>query len=799
MTESVHPPAPPFAHMLRRHRRAAGLTQGRLAECAGLSERAVSDLERGEKRAPRRDTLKRLVDALDLSAEDRADLEQAARLAHAAGPPASAPDAPVTSTPSSDGVAPLPAQPTPFIGREREVDAVRERLRDADTRLLTLTGPGGVGKTRLALQAAAAARDAFVDGVAFVSLAAVADPGLVLLTIARTLGVEEEAGKSVADTLASALRGKRMLLVLDNFEQVLSAAGEVQVFLLDALGVTALVTSRAALRVRGERRHSVGPLTVPASPLPPLEALSRYEAVRLFIARALDVAPEFKVTNETAPAVAEICMRLDGLPLAIELAAAHVRSLRPEELHTRLSHRLRVAAGGARDLPVRQQTLRATIDWSYDLLDAGEQAIFACLGVFQGGCTLDAVEAVYGTTVDLPLDALAGVEALLDKSLLRREDGPGGKARFTMLETIHEYARERLAQWGEEVMLRRAHADYFLALAKRAEPELMGAGQVTWLVRLDADDDNLRAALTWTRDHAGDDDEMALQLAGALWRFWWIRGHLAEGRWWLEGLLGRGGGSAAVRARALNGAGNLAWSQGDYAKATAWYEESIILWRQVDDGVGIARALSNLGMVLHEQGDLGGAQARYEESLALHRQQHDLDRWSIAATLNNLGRAVHEQGDRARARTLLTESLTLKQEIGDSAGIAATLGNLADLSNAEGDYQRAATLYRDSVALYKELGDHGGIAAGCEGIAQMAALPKNPEADSLRAVRLLAAASTLRIAADLPLPPAERSYYYERNLTNLRHALGDSLFEEAWSVGQTLSVDQIIAEVLSVT
>ncbi len=476
-------PSPSFAQLLRRYRRAAGLTQEQLAERAGLSARAVSDLERGENRTPRRDTLELLADALGLSADDRAAFDgtvNRTRVTAEATREAQPPSAPTASDSVSDT---LPAQPTAFIGREREFEAVQARLLDPETRLLTLVGPGGVGKTRL-LQVATAARDAFADGMTFVPLAPIGDPDLVLSTIARTLDVPEAPGQTLDKTLATALRGKRTLLVLDNFEQVLAAAPSIAALLAAVPTVTALVTSRAALRVRGERVHPVAPLTIPTPPLPPLDAISQYEAVRLFIARARDAQPDFAVTNETAPAVAEICARLDGLPLAIELAAARTRLLTPEALLARLSSRLKLVTGGARDLPARQQTLRAAIDWSYNLLDPDEQALFARLAVFAGGRTLEAVEAVCDAAADLPFDTLDGVESLVDKSLLRREPGASGESRLVMLETIHEYARERLKASGEQEALERTHAHYYLTLAETAAPHLIGPEHEAWAARL---------------------------------------------------------------------------------------------------------------------------------------------------------------------------------------------------------------------------------------------------------------------------------------------------------------------------
>jgi predicted ATPase/class 3 adenylate cyclase len=600
----------------------------------------------------------------------------------------------------------LPAQTTPLVGREEEIAAAAARLLHPDVRLLTLTGPGGTGKTRLSLQVAADALDHFDEGVFFVPLAAIGEPALVAAAIAQALGVREAAARPVLESLKEYVADKRLLLLLDNFEQLLDAAPHLSELLAAGPGLKVLVTSRAVLRVYGEHEFHVPPLRLPdLARLPALERLTQYEAVRLFVERARAVHVDFAVTNDNAPAVAAICHRLDGLPLAIELAAARIRLLAPEAMLARLEHRLPLLTGGARNLPARQQTLRGAMAWSYDLLDADEQALFCRLAVFVGGCTLEAAEAVGDPAGELGTDLLDGVDSLVAKSLLRQEStADGAEPRFTMLETIREYALERLAERGEADALQRRHAAHYLALAEQSAGQVFAAEQDLWLGRLEAEHDNLRAALEWALARDADDDA-ALRLAGALWPFWYVRGHLSEGREALNRALARGG-SEAARARALQGASILNWFQGDRERAAACMQESLALARAAGDAWGTAFALALIGeMTVFQEGPAQGIPL-LEESVRLFRETRDP--WGLALGLLFLGKATLAQNDE-RTAGLVEESLSLFRGVRDKWGTGFALGVLGLAARANGQPERAAALFEEALPLQRGLGDRMGV------------------------------------------------------------------------------------------
>ena len=480
------------------------------------------------------------------------------------------------------------------MGREREVADARRLLKS--TRLLTLTGPGGTGKTRLSLRIADEVREEYPGGSFFVELAPIADPALIPTTIAQALRLREEPNRPVLDSVKERLGEAPVLLILDNFEQLVAGAAVVAELLQAAPALTVLTSSREALRLRGEQEYAVPPLGVPdVGHLPSIAALSQYDAVALFIQRARSVRPEFEVTNSNAPAVAAICARLDGLPLAIELAAARIKVFPPDAILTRLEKRLSLLTGGARDVPARQQTLRGAIDWSYDLLDEPERVLFRRLGIFSGGWSFETAQAICDPNANLALDLVDGVASFVDKSLVRREDLGDGAPRFRMLETIREYARERLTEFEDAGPMARAHGAYFADLVRRAEPQLLRGDQATWLDRLETERDNVRAALTWAAE-AGE-VEVALAMAGALWRFWHQRAHLEEGREHLQSLLQRADAVAptAARAAALAGLGGITYWQGDFVRAASAYAESLAIQRQLDDPGGLADALYNAG------------------------------------------------------------------------------------------------------------------------------------------------------------------------------------------------------------
>ncbi|MGH3087503.1 MAG: helix-turn-helix transcriptional regulator [Rubrobacteraceae bacterium] len=716
----------------------------------------------------------------------------------------------------------LPAQLTSLVGRDPEADAAKALLLSEENCLLTLTGPGGVGKTRLGLRAAEDLAPDFADGVRFVSLAPIRDPELVVPAIAQTLGLREAGEKSLLERLKSLLRNKQLLLLLDNFEQVVEAAPVVTDLLKSCPSLKILVTSRETLRLSGEQEFPIPPLELPnPEHLPDSETLSRYDAVALFEERARKVKPDFRLTSENAPLVAGICARLDGLPLAIELAAARIKLLPPQKMLKRLEHRLDLLTAGARDAPARQKTLKKIIEWSYDLLKPSEQLLFRRLAVFSGGCSLEAAEEVAGEPDE---DTLGILEALIGKNLLRQTEAANGEPRLSMLETIREYALERLSPSGEEASIRRSHAEYYLALAERAEPNFTTADQVVWLDLLEADLENMRASLSWSL--AREDIKTALRMCRALWRFWYLRCYLSEGQRWLEETLSKSGGGRIPQAGTLSGAGHLAWCLGDFERAGALRRESLKLFRRAGDRAGMAASLNGLSFISRMQGDYDAARRLGEEALALHREVDS--GLGIAESLFLSGAAAAFGGDHEAARPLLEESVALYRSLGERQGLADSLGVLGmslmsdgdyeeaslfiedsreimaslghrrglaktfnvrgDLALAQGDLEAARASYEEARLIFDDLDDGWWLAWSLEGLAGVAAARGRPS----RAARLFGAAETLREEISGPRPAAHRADY-ERRLADARSRLDEETFEAAWAEGKTMTPEQALA------
>ncbi len=722
----------------------------------------------------------------------------------------------------------LPRQLTSFVGRTKELTEIKSRL--ADTSLLTLTGSGGAGKTRLALQVAADLVESFTDGVWLVELTPLSDPALVTQTVATTLGVREEQ-RPLIQTLLDYLKPKSLLLVPDNCEHVLSASASlIQTLLQSCPRLRVLATSQEALGVMGEVTYRVPSLSMPdPDRLPPLTHLTEFESIRLFVDRAAVNRPGFELTAANAAAMAQICARLDGIPLAIELAAARVKVLSVDEIAARLDDRFRLLTGGSRTAPPRHQTLRAALDWSYDLLADEERILLRRLSVFAGGWILPAGEAVCAGDGCEPSEVLDVLTRLVDRSLVIVENLEGRDTWYRLLETVRLYARAKLVAAGEEEVVRRRHRDWYLQFAEHAERELQGPALESWLERLEAEHDNIRAALESCR--ADPNPEYGLRLAGAVWHFWEVRGYLTEGREWLESALAKGTGVlSTARVKALNGAGILALVQGDFPRAVALGEESLDLSRKLGDKRGIASCLNilgldacrlekydraaqfgeeslalsreagdkwgvagarlTLGLVARGQGDYARASTLLEESVRQFRQLGD--KWASTITLNNLGLVLREMGEYQRAQTVLEETLALFQELGDRWGIAFSLANLGIVAWDRQEYDRAARLFEESLPLRKELRDRRGIATSLTGLAVVAVGLGQAE----RAAVLFGAAEALREALGVPPPPFIRDRY-DRTVGEARENLDDAAFTAAWQRGRAMTPDQAIEYALT--
>src|ERR1700688_403451 len=722
----------------------------------------------------------------------------------------------------------MPVQRTPFIGREREVANLRQLLNRADVRLVTLTGPGGIGKTRLAVQVVTDLSAGFTGGVCFVSLSAVSSRESAIRAIAQAIGLREMPGQSSQESLKEYVSGltEPLLLLLDNFEHLLSAASDLAELLTLNPSLKVMVTSQAPLHIYGKHELPVPALAVPdlqSVPQAP-EALSRFAAIALFLEHAKAVKHDFTLSKENATAIATICSRLDGLPLAIELAASRVKVLSPTAMLTRLESSLNLLTGGARDLPVRQQTLRGTVNWSYSLLNAAEQSLVRRLSVFTGGCTLEAVEAVCDTKGDLGVDVLDGMSSMVDKSLMQQTEQPGVEPRFLMLSAIREYALERLVESGEEFATRRAHSAYYIVLAEECGEDL--STHPEWLERLDLEHQNFRDALEFLIRTS--DADWGMRLGAALFHFWERRDNFADGRAFLDrllhlpaavqpklrarllfctGVLSQGDFDSAQKlhkeclktcldmhdhrgvAVALNALGVTSRDCGDLDTACSLFEQCVSTWRELGSAIDTARALSNLANVVRLQRNYARAHALYDECLAIFHEVGDST--GIAWTLNYLGDLVQESVDFIAARSYYEQSLSAFRKLRDDWGISSALCDLARLSAAQSEHQDAERLYCESIRMFQDLGHKRGIARVLECFSITAAAQSRPE----QSLRLAGAAAALRMHIGSPLIPAEQSRL-DKQLESARNMLTNAEGLEAWSSGWEMSLQEAVDEAL---
>lgn len=793
-----------FGYWIRRQRKALDLTQVELATHAGVSVAMIRRLEADERR-PSKEVAARLAQVLAIPAEDQATFLKVARAELAADhlPLATTHAVPVNSsaTRTLSRRQHLPAQATSLIGRDHEVATVAGLLREEHVRLLTLTGPGGTGKTRLALAVVTELQHDFADGVWLVDLAPIRDPALVVPTIAATLELRQAGGQRLAMALPTYLQPKRILLLLDNFEQVVAAAPLLADLLKDAPHVRLLVTSRAVLHLSGEYEYPVPPLALPdVHALAPLDQIGAYPAVRLFEERARAIKHDFRLTAANAGPVLEVCRALDGLPLAIELAAARVKLLPPHALLPRLTNRLQILSATRLDHHPRHHTLRATIDWSYNLLEAAEQRLFARLAVFAGGWTLDAAEAIcggneaeagQGPQVDgTGTTVLDGIQSLLDKSMVRLIAGDGDQPRFVMLETLREYAVEQLVQSDDVDALRSRHARFFLALAEAAEREQHGAGGRHWMKLLLAEQNNLRAVLDFALSTAGE-AEVGLRLATALWEFWMIYEDYGAARRRLEQALQCAADvPRALRARVLAHAADFAWRQGDLVRAAELGEESLRQFQEVGDEQGIAHALMILGHVADGQGDVALATARFEESLARFQAQGDT--YFSAWALFDLGTLAYAAGNLPQALPPYEQSLALFRQLGHPFSISLLVKILAEVVQFQGEHARATALYAEGLRLGVEIRDMERAAWNIKGLAELADVDGRQES----AARLGGASESVFAARYDQYPNVTTPDKYYRDLSALHARLEAAGFAAAWAEGRAMTPDQAVTYAL---